>query len=92
MKDFIERVLFVLNWRSRSMWMLVVFLLATVFFGYVATGALERFLEIGGPNGSAFYKVFQPIFKYVYVFFLIMSFLIPICVFIKDWKAFHKRW
>lgn len=91
MADFFERVALVLNWRTRSLWMAIFFMIVSTAFGYIADNSLENILLTGTQQSQMLHNLLKPIFGSVYLLFFALSIIIPLMVFVKDWKAFHNR-
>lgn len=91
MRDFFERVLLVLNWRSRSLWMMGVFLIVSTLFGQIAANSLESILISGSQQSGFLYALLKPFLGGAYLLFFALSIIIPLMVFAKDWTDFHNR-
>lgn len=92
MKEMFYTALAVLDWRSRSYWLLMGGIFAITAFSWVLSKQVEKVIA---SEDSMFKQAFLQLHEVLsFSPFILLAILLyhVIQLFLKDWRDFHHRW
>lgn len=92
MKDKLETAMMVLNWRSRSVWVLAIGMIVSVIVSMILDANLENYAATSTNMSKMMLPALTIFYNVLNILVAIAPFAFAGIYFCKDWKEFHRRW